>query len=279
MIKRLAIFIPTRERDCALQLANQVAEEAEYVYVLGRDVKFNPAELHPSVKFIKRTDYCGLACVRNMICSIALNDTDAKYILMIDDDVRFDNVLIPYLIDMINMFPGVAGVGSSSRVTQYWSRDVVANGPYTMGGISTQMALFRASAVRELYRLYDSRPFGNLNALDDLRFGVRLWHHGFPLLRTNDPDMVHQVIVPHTIRRESQGGQPIKERSDQLPEAIKELQQYCGETGVLKTARVRWNEKTKQNHQNVRYNYEQMCKNAIARWGEQGYRDNKGRHW
>lgn len=278
MATKTVAFIPTRERAYALELAKQVAPLVDKLYVLGKNVKFNVDKLPDEVQYIEREPYNGIADARNMAVGIAVKE-HADYVLMLDDDVRFNDELISFLKFGIEKFPCIGAVASSSRVMYHWAESVEPNIPFRMDGMASQFVLYRLEALLDIAERSGKPPFGRVNTMEDLYSSVLMWEHGWAILKTHSPDMFHNVIVARTSKSESMGGQPIAERDELMPYAVEQLQPHKGPGKVLQWITLKWNRDKQQYRHHLRYNYDVMCENVINRWGIQGYSDNKGRHW
>lgn len=279
MASKVVAFIPTRERSFALELAKQVAPLVDKLYVLGKRVKFDISKLPSYIEYIERPPYNGIADARNMAVNIAVKE-NADYVLMLDDDVKFNDDLIGFMKTGIETFPCVGAVASSSRVMYHWAETAQTqpNIPFRMDGMASQFALYRLETLVEIGG-NSCAPFGSVNTMEDLYSSLLMWENGWAILKTHHPDMCHNVIVARTSKSADMGGQPVSERNELMLDAVKQLDQFRGEGHVLRSISLRWNPRKQQYKHFLRYDYDQMCRNVLDRWGIQGYSDNRGRHW
>lgn len=220
----------------------------------------------------------GICYPRNYLTDIAL-DLKFDWMFQIDDDLKFAPKLMQHLLDIINSPFKIGAVSSDSRVLAHWSESLVTNQTFKISGVASQLWAVNMNAMREVLDKF-AEPAFYIDALEDIRFSMKLWDLGWPVVRLHLGDkLVHHPQTARLSKTDSQGGQYISERNASMRWAIEKMQYFCNrETGVLRFLKP--NMKSPDNiGYRIGYNYDVMLRNAVDRWGLQGYEDSKGREF
>jgi hypothetical protein len=270
-------LIPSRARGTAPIVAKKMLPFCETIVIYGRDVPYSDRNLPDRVYLMDQPEEWGLNGVRNKMTELFMN-SHADVMLQVDDDLDFPSTMIPNILSTLFAYVSVGAAAGQSRVIHHWNEDIKSNGPYRLDGLVSQMFAVKKTAVNDMMGAYDDGPFGPNNVLEDLLFSVRMWTQGWALLRVHLPDVYVTPTISRLNKSVGSGGQPVSEREAGMDEAIAFMSdEVAGPDGVLKFIRPKYLQKSKQKSFNVRYNYINMVRNVKARWGFQGYTDNKGR--
>lgn len=268
--------ISTLNRDTAPMVAKALRPYVDELVVVAQG-ECNLDDL-PSGSIILHQNP-GLADARNTILRHAM-ETNCDIVVECDDDIRVKDVAIEDMLEITTDNPNFGSCGIAADF--FWifgTRKVTTNTKYLLCPFNSQMWASRIDNLLEL-----GSPTWRYDVLDDMDVGMRFWAQGRPCVRVHVDRSSYSVAVYSRLassKLKRIGGQPISRRvelmqptvdsmnKEHVPEMIKWLS--C----TVKEKDEKYREKDVRI--NVRYNWENMMKKSIDRWGYIGYEDSLGR--
>lgn len=262
------VGIPTRDRPTrSANLADAIAPHVEQVVLVYRGTQPNPRQQNVSLISGGKT----LQEARNFLLTHAvLRDDLASH--QVDDDIvvpdwgrvfnKFEEVLTQY--------PWVGAVGTCPQF--YWgmgAKNAQSNTGFQVVAAVFQLWAIRCAAFKEAGRM-------DLETMEDLEYGYRLWSKGWAVARLLGIDYVHGTSVPRLGKRPDQGGQPVEERNEHLPKGVLLMAQRYPQLANIGLVTPRPGARRMATHYN-RPNWPLMLQQVRQRWGQIGYRDSNDR--
>jgi glycosyltransferase involved in cell wall biosynthesis len=264
--------IPTRNRKTAMKIAVQLREIADLVYIIGKDME--PMETEgEGIIWVEQSEETGLGYARNLIYRFAL-ENDADYCLQSDDDLKFDNKVLHELVRLAEECPWAGAVTSAPHMYRVWNKDTTSNREWILTEFPKQLWMLKMSTIEDVFTPLGFLPF-ELNTMEDLCLGLRLWQHGYPTVqiwKAFEEKFTHNPFIPRKSKTDAQGGQLISERESEFPISVEYMSPiFVGNDNVLQNLKL-ISEGTRHY---VRYNWPVMLRKAYARTGALGYKDSK----
>lgn len=264
--------IPTRRRSTAGKIADQIAPFVDKVVVVSQKAEVNCKR--DDIVVIEAPEL-GICAPRNLLVDYAIQ-SDYDLLFQVDDDVNFPDKVITSIIHIAANYPNIGAISSDYRAGAYWNEDVATSQDFRITGVASQLWAVTVPALRSVMSLYEEPPF-HIDALEDIRFSMKLWSLGYPVVRLHMGEAVtHSPFVARLSKTNEQGGQYIEERNASMERAIDEMQPFCGKDQVLRFLKV--NDKDPDNLKyRIGYNYDEMTIRSVNKHGYMGYNDSKGR--
>ena len=264
--------IPTRRRSTAGRAAMQVSTFVDKVVIVSQKAEITSIPSNGEV--IERQEL-GICAPRNFLADLAIQG-NYDLLLQIDDDVNFSDEVIKAILRNFAKFPKLGAISSDYRAGAHWNESLKANKEFRISGVASQLWAVSVPALANVMDRFLEPPF-HIDALEDIRFSVKLWHLGHPVVRLHMGEGVtHSPFVARLSKTNEQGGQYISERNASMEQAIEEMQPFCGHDQVLRFLNV--NDKDPDNLKyRIGYNYNEMTIRSINSHGYMGYSDSKGR--
>ena len=269
---KVLIGIPTRRRSTAGKIAMQISPFADKIAIISQKAEITSV---PANGEIFERPELGICAPRNFLAEMAIA---GKYDLLfqIDDDINFNDSVIEAILRAFSNFPRLGAVSSDYRAGAHWNKDLQVNQEFRISGVASQLWAVSVTALKDVCDEFDEQPF-HIDALEDIRFSVKLWSLGHPVVRIHlGEEVTHSPFVARLSKTNEQGGQYISERNASMQKAINEMQVFCGAGEVLRFLNV--NDKDPNNLKyRIRYDYDEMTIRSINHHGYMGYSDSKRR--
>lgn len=266
--------IPTRRRSTAGKIATQIAPFVDKVVVASQKAEVTSV---PSSVHVVELPELGICAPRNYFAGLA---TQGNYDLLfqVDDDINFPDEVIASIIHIAINYPNIGAISSDYRAGAHWNKDLEVNQDFRITGVASQLWAVTVPALLDVMNSYSEPPF-YIDALEDIRFSVKLWSLGYPVVRLHMGEAVtHSPFVARLTKTNEQGGQYIEERNASMEKAIDEMQPFCGHSEVLRFLKI--NTKDPDNlRYRIGYNYPAMIRRSYHKHGFMGYADSKGREF
>jgi hypothetical protein len=272
---RALLGISTRDRDTSPRVFIPIAPLFEHILVVAQGDCGNFANIPPEVAAKLEVIYQApsLAASRNRIFQYAL-DNDYEVVVQSDDDIRLKLPAAEYMLQLILQEPSLGSVSvAQDFLWVFGDRTITCSKPWLIAPWNGQFWGMRVETLRtEL-----EPPYTRGEVLDDVDFGMRLWQRGLATVRLHrGRDDYCVAIMPRTTTgyRPRTGGQPLIDRIHYIRSTYKEVRQRWYPDFITKLEYRLVKEDVKID---IRYNWSNMIKTHIDRWGNIGYEDSKGR--
>lgn len=267
--------IPTRRRSTSGKIATQLAPYMDEILIVSQKAEVTSV---PSNVHVTERPELGICAPRNYLAEWATKHAECDLLFQVDDDINFPDSVIENMIHIAAKYPQIGAISSDYRAGAHWSKELKSSTDFRIHGVASQLWAVSIPALIAVMDSYDEPAFF-IDALEDIRFSVKLWSLGYPVVRLHLGEKVtHSPFVARLSKTNEQGGQYIEERNASMEEAIEAMQPFCGSGQVLRFLKSNYKNPNDIRYR-IGYNYAEMTIRSVNKHGYMGYEDSKGRRF